>query len=327
MEGEGMKANIDYFGHMVDAIDNRKFLILKAFYGGDKGWAMEAKFWALNCLIGKAENCKLDLNLKGERARVARVLDLSLQELNDFLVVLRDEAELINDDDGVIWTEKTQEDLKRAMAVRLEAKNRRNKNVDRQSDDNSKTSADNSLTSADKNHQGNAMQCNTRQYNTNACNAEPATAAAAAVTSSDIAVALSSCSFASRLTGTDHGHIAERLTDLSLNLEFVAYCVERTREAKPKNPGGFLRAALYGTPGFENYPEAFREQIAVKAPPVLRDPPPKICADCGTPLKTISGEAVCPACGAAWVWDDDWQAWERAKESYQRVDFAQLNQT
>lgn len=315
-----MKRNIDYFGHEVDAIDNRKFLILRAFYGGDKGWAMEGKFWALNCLIGKAEDCKLNLSLKGERARIARALDLSLQELDDFINVLRDEAELLEYDDGVIWTEKTQEDLARALGARQDAKNRRTKNVGLPSANEPQTSSDDSRTSNDKNHQSKAMQCKARQYNTTACNA--GAAAAAAVTSGEVATALSSCPFASRLTGTDHGHIAERLTGLSLGLGFVGYCVERTREAKPKNPGGFLRAALYGTAGFEGYPEAYQEQARKPAPAPARKPAPQTCAKCGSPLKLITDEAVCPDCGAAWYWDEDWQSWEQSSETWQEFDIS-----
>jgi hypothetical protein len=150
--------------------------------------------------------------------------------------------------------------------------------------------------------------------------AQHESAAAAAVTSGEVATALSSCPFASRLTGTDHGHIAERLTGLSLGLGFVGYCVERTREAKPKNPGGFLRAALYGTAGFEGYPEAYQEQARKPAPAPARKPAPQTCAKCGSPLKLITDEAVCPDCGAAWYWDEDWQSWEQSSETWQGFD-------
>ena len=314
-----MKLNIDYFGHEVDAIDHRKFLILRAYYGGDKGWSMEARFWALNCLIGRADNCKLNLSLKGEKARVARALELSLQDLDAFILVLKDEAELIHCDDGVVWTDKTQEDLDRALKVRQEVKNRRNKNVGRLSADNSQMSADNSQMSADKNHQCNAMQCNTIQGKARQAEALPP-AAAAVVTTQEVAKALETCSFASRLTTGDHEVIAQRLSSLKMPIDFVRYCVDRTKEAKPKSPGGFLRSALYGNTGFTDYPQAYLEASTTKPQTSSRPAAPKLCEHCKTPLKIITDEAVCPECGAAWYWDEDWQSWEQSEESWQGFD-------
>lgn len=120
-----MKNNISFFTHETDAYSNRKFLILRAYYGGEKGWAMEARFWALNCIIGRANDSKLNLNQKGERAVVARELEMSTKELAEFIAVLRDEAELIHDDDGILWTQQTQDDLQRAMKTRDSAARRR----------------------------------------------------------------------------------------------------------------------------------------------------------------------------------------------------------
>jgi hypothetical protein len=126
--GENLKNNINFFTHEVCASEHRKFLILRTYYGeGDKGWAMEGRFWRLNSLIGKADECKIDLNLKGEKARIAHDLGLGLKELDEFLTVLEVESELINSDNGVIWTDQTQEDLERAMSSRKSQKDRRNR--------------------------------------------------------------------------------------------------------------------------------------------------------------------------------------------------------
>lgn len=119
-----LKDNIGYFSHETDAPDHRKFLILRAYYGGILGWAMEARFWVLNCMIGQADGCHLDLTQKGEKARVARALEMSLDELAAFIIVLRDEAELVQDEDGTLWTDQTQEDLEHARAARGEARKR-----------------------------------------------------------------------------------------------------------------------------------------------------------------------------------------------------------
>jgi hypothetical protein len=50
-----LKNNIGFFTHEVEAANHRKFIILRAYYGGEKGWAMEGRFWALNSLIGKTD--------------------------------------------------------------------------------------------------------------------------------------------------------------------------------------------------------------------------------------------------------------------------------
>jgi hypothetical protein len=125
-----MKNNLDYFAHYTDSYFDGKFLILRAYYGGgEKAWAMEARFWALNCIIAKSENCRLDLTSKRKRAEVVQALGLSLQELDEFLTVLTDEAELVDNSDGVYTTAQTQEDLERAMAIRNGQKERRNKQL------------------------------------------------------------------------------------------------------------------------------------------------------------------------------------------------------
>jgi len=307
-----MKNNIEYFGHQVDSLDHRKFLILRAHYGGDKGWAMEARFWGLNCLIGKAADCKLDLSLKGEKARVARALELSLAELDEFILVLKDDAELIQIDDGKVWTQKTQEDLERAIAVRIESQNRRKRNDGRQSADDPKTTADISKTTADKNHLGNAMQGNTSLVNS-ACSEPPA---AAAILPEVVDKSLAGFPPAARIPLADRIVIAQRLSDLGLDAGFLAYCIKRTEEGRPRNPGGFLRSALLGSHGFEDYPETYRAEHKAPTPTPARTPAPRVCELCGEPLRLMSDEAICAACGASWVYDSAFEIWAKSNDTY-----------
>lgn len=147
-----MKNNIGFFTTEIEALDERRHLILRAYYGGDKGWAMESRFYGLQCLLGRAEGCRLDLSQKGEKARIARALELSLVDLEEFLNVLKTEAELLQEENGRVWVKEIDEDLERAMAARVEASNRRKGKETPASADNSKTSADKLKTSADKTH-------------------------------------------------------------------------------------------------------------------------------------------------------------------------------
>jgi hypothetical protein len=111
--GRPRKNNLEYFSHEADAWDNDRFAALRAHYGGETGYAMEARFWHLNCLIAKADNCRLDLNPTFKRPRVAENLGLSLAAFNDFITFLADidACGLLHDDSGVLWTERTQANL------------------------------------------------------------------------------------------------------------------------------------------------------------------------------------------------------------------------
>jgi len=300
-----MKNNIGFFTHEVGAYENGKFLILRAYYGGEKGWAMEAKFWALNCLIGKSDNAKLDLTSKSKRAEVVKALDLSLAELDDFLHVLKDEAELIHNDDGVIWTQQTQDDLSRAMAVRLEAQNRRNGKVGLPSADNSKTSADESKKSADKNHgaeQSGAEQRGVEKSSSYAREAGPV---------DNLRDELAKIGLA--LRPQEITTLEARFQNLEIGSGFVAYAWGRVQAMQGvKNPRAFAKKALLG---YDDWVTEFKadEKAAALAPPPLPEPP--ACPECGripdldTPEPGKPRTATCAKCRRTWTYNDDWQEW------------------
>lgn len=139
-----MKDNIDYFSHDTDAGEHPKIKALLAQFGFE-GYG---RFWRLNELIGRAPGCKLDLSRKLYFNSVADELRLSPDELKTFVTFLadKDECGLLQLVDNFLVTERTQEDLERAMGAREAALHRRRRTVG----DESQTSPDESETSPDR---------------------------------------------------------------------------------------------------------------------------------------------------------------------------------
>ena len=118
--GRIARNNLMYFSHDADAFDHPKFITLRAHYGGEKGRAMEQRFWQLNGMIAKSEACRLDTRTPFVKPSLAQKLDLSLGELDEFLTFLSDpkQCDLINNEDGVIWTDRCNQDLSLLNASR-----------------------------------------------------------------------------------------------------------------------------------------------------------------------------------------------------------------
>ena len=276
-----MKNNIGYFTHEVEASEHRKFIILRTYYGeGDKGWAAEGRFWRLNSLIGKADNCRIDLNLKGEKARVAHDLGLGLKELEDFIAVLRDEADLLHEDAGVIWTEQTQEDLGRAMSARKDAQNRRlGKVVPPSNNDSQKTNNDIEKVN-NKNHRAEQ----------------------------------------SRAEWSGEEQHAARETSLVENSEIdpEALLVFALAEARSRrgirNPEGLARTLILDPKFIEKFRESLDPKPKTASGFTNFAPPPGACAKCGGEIIALShlGKASCPKCGAWYEYDDTW-GWTETK--------------
>lgn len=117
-----MKTTLDWYKHDATASESPKFIVLRA---SPYGWAGEARFWALNGLIARADDCKLDLTRKFAKAGIADKLDMTVPQLDDFLTFLRDECELVEYQDGVLWTSRLNEDLAEVMAGRESAASRK----------------------------------------------------------------------------------------------------------------------------------------------------------------------------------------------------------
>jgi hypothetical protein len=147
-----MKTSLDWFKHESGASDSPKFVALRA---SPYGWAGEGRFWALNCLIAQAGDCRLDLRRKFLKPTIATKLGLTLGDLEAFLVALRDDFDLVHYEDGVLWTERTQEDLAALIPAREAAKERRERKKPRvalPSPDECKKTGDERQTSPDAAH-------------------------------------------------------------------------------------------------------------------------------------------------------------------------------
>jgi hypothetical protein len=111
--GRPLKNNILYFAHDADAWRHFKFQALRAHYGPEKGWAMEGRFWALNCMIATADGCRLDIKKAFTRCGIAQNLSLSLEEFDEFIAFLSDyeACGLIQKEGDTVSTERCDDEL------------------------------------------------------------------------------------------------------------------------------------------------------------------------------------------------------------------------
>lgn len=112
-----MLTNIKFYQRDVGSHRHPKFIILRNKYG----WEGDARFWALNDLIGEAEECLLDYSEKRQKMQLVAVLGFStvaeLEEFIDYLV--SDECALITQiEPYVITTDRVQEALSLTMKGR-----------------------------------------------------------------------------------------------------------------------------------------------------------------------------------------------------------------
>jgi hypothetical protein len=131
--GRPIRKNLLDFTHDADAPGNKKFKALRQHYGGgDHGRAMEQRFWQLNCLIAKADGCRLDLSRLYVRSSLIEDLDLSGADFDEFIAFLSDpdRCSLLLKKDGAIWTERLQEEL--ALANDAREAERKRKETERE---------------------------------------------------------------------------------------------------------------------------------------------------------------------------------------------------
>ncbi len=124
-----MKNNLPYFQHDNDARSHPKFGALRARFG----WEGCGRFWALNEMIAAAEECRLDLSRPLLRNSTASRLDLSPDEFEAFLAFLSDpnQCGLVHYQDGVLSTQRTQEDYARVKSNREKARDSANQQLRR----------------------------------------------------------------------------------------------------------------------------------------------------------------------------------------------------
>ena len=111
-----MKDDLPYFSHDNDSRNHPKMKALRARYG----WTGYGQFWALNEMIAGSSGARLDLGRKVVRASCACELGMTTDALDDFLSFLAndDECGLIDYVDGIVTTDRTQEDIGRVTIER-----------------------------------------------------------------------------------------------------------------------------------------------------------------------------------------------------------------
>lgn len=127
-----MKTNLNYYPRRTDSHRHPKFKTLRSFYGnGEKGWAAEGRFWALNDLIAEASECKLDLSKRRNKGVCADELGMSISEFESFIEVLKsEEIELITEiEPNIFITNKVKTALEITQADREKARDRYGKSV------------------------------------------------------------------------------------------------------------------------------------------------------------------------------------------------------
>ncbi len=111
-----MKNNIDYYQHYATSDQHPKFKMLRVKFG----WSGEGKFWALNNRIALSENCCLNISKKYNKASIANDLNFTIQELDDFILYLKDDCELIYEcEPGIITTDIIQENFGKVSEKRI----------------------------------------------------------------------------------------------------------------------------------------------------------------------------------------------------------------
>ncbi len=134
-----MKDNLPFFTHDNDAHTHPKMAALMVKFG----YAGYGRFWALNEIIAASSGAVLDISRKINKLNLAKYLDFSENELDEFISFLSDEdIDLINFTDGKITTDRTQEDFNRVMKKRQKD---RDDKAEKNEKDNSITKTDFSL--------------------------------------------------------------------------------------------------------------------------------------------------------------------------------------
>lgn len=114
-----MKNNLSYYRHEVNSHNHWKFKTLRRKYK----WCGEGKFWALNNMIGEAENCRLNISNEDIKASIAADLDFDLPEFEHFIEYLIKVCKLLVEDGGHLMTSMTQENLAEVNCKRERQRN------------------------------------------------------------------------------------------------------------------------------------------------------------------------------------------------------------
>lgn len=125
-----MKHNLTYYQHFSDSHNEPQFKLLRAKYG----WAGEGKYWALKNIIASSDNCLLDISNPLNLGMYAVDIDFNFDEFNTFLEFLCSrECGLLIRVENYITTEDIQETFENVMKQRKASRDRRIKEIVKQS--------------------------------------------------------------------------------------------------------------------------------------------------------------------------------------------------
>jgi len=261
-----LKNNLPFFSHDNDARNHPKFKALRARFG----WAGVGRFWGLNEIISDAEDCRLDLRRAVIRASFASDLGLSDSEFDEFVAFLADpdQCGLIHFEDGIVTTDRTQDDLSRVAEKR---KRDRNRIRQRKRDNRGRVVSENQKIAGDattEQSRAEFIDDDGDSQNLIAANrGENGKFAGDSFTTADLRSALAK-SAPRDLTISDQllKDLTVRLAAAGLGIGYVAWYGDYVRrQPNLANPGGYFRAHFGEL--VDRY-RASREKHAVVKPPL-----------------------------------------------------------
>lgn len=319
-----MKDNLEYFTHDADAFDHPKHQALIAVYGFE-GYG---RFWILNEFIGKAARCMLDISKKRNKATIANKLHMSLSEFDEFIEFLADDEEcgLIKIQDGIVWTERTQEDLERVMHTRKRQADYRSKtngdsngSVPERFQNESKTLRNESESLHNKNHR--AEQSRQEQSRVEQSRADTPPVDNSETETHDVSPEEVRAAAADvldlRLRDADARAATKNLSAHKLDAAFVRWAAEEVKKRENiKSPPGFLKKMLLDLDEYTDMIERYREKPAPHAAPSRASPPAATCPHCSGKVREIGGEIWCNGCKRLlWEYDEDFDIWSEPAEA------------
>lgn len=319
-----MKDNLEYFSHDADAMEHPKHQALIAVYGFE-GYG---RFWALNESISKSSGGMLDLSKKRNKATIANKLQMKLSEFDEFIDFLADDEEcgLLKIQDGIVWTDRTQEDLERVMRTRKDSAKRRsptiqknNTTVDQQFSNESKTLSNESKKTTNKNHRAEQSRAEQTRLEQSRADNELVDNSEPSMDPKDVRAAAAVLNL--QLKSGEAATAAQNLADNRVDTEFIRWASGEIKSRSAiKSPAGFLKRMLLALSDYGDWVSQYRDAAARASPSVPSIPKPGItvCPICGESehLWQREGELWCSGCKKLLLeYDSEFEVWSEPAET------------
>jgi hypothetical protein len=241
------------------------------------GPAGYGRFWMLNEFISQAPEAMLDLSRKVIMLDVAGDLGFNLEELTEFLCFLSDpEIDLIHYENGIVWTDRTQENYK---TVRTERERKRDKYI-------RSTEVPGKIEDSPGKIEETPDKKDTKQSTIKVVNQE------ADRQTEDVQVAklepvidlvclsallldvrkkIKEAPFPNHFDDKVFIRFGERLLKKSINVEYIDFCIAKAKAAK--NPAGLLKKAILE---YDSWIDEYRWEPQEKEPPKIYKLPERV---------------------------------------------------